>query len=72
MSGARSRAAAGIPTPAIPVHADLKYIAAGFGVHPEICAPVLRRHSGDISFNQAEALDYADFAYPSFTIGMTF
>ena len=27
---------------------------------------------GDISFNQAEAPDYADFAYPSFTIGMTF
>jgi uncharacterized membrane protein len=27
---------------------------------------------GGVSFNQAEAPDYADFAYPSFTIGMTF
>jgi Protein of unknown function (DUF1345) len=43
--------------------------ARPYGVHPEIRAALLLRHSWGIDFDDTGA---PDFAYLSFTIGMTF
>jgi uncharacterized membrane protein len=65
---------------------DLKYIEAGLAlvsvfeswtlVHTVYTLKYARLYysgtPGGISFNQADAPDYGDFAYLSFTIGMTF
>jgi uncharacterized membrane protein len=42
------------------------------GVNARSRASVLRRPGRGIDFNQTAAPDYGDFAYLSFTIGMTF
>ena len=41
-------------------------------VHPEVRAALLLGRGRGIDFNGADAPQYSDFAYLSFTIGMTF
>jgi len=65
---------------------DLKYLEAGFGlvsvfvswalVHTVFTLKYARLyysgHAGGIDFNETDRPQYSDFAYLSFTIGMTF